>query len=120
MNGRRGHVHFFRRLPETQGRRRRAYWTAFALKKQEKFAEADRQLERLIRERPNSNWLDDARAMRVEIAGQTGNRQVVERELDKNDLEIKAIALQSISIQPGPRGRLRRRHPRRAPRRTGG
>src|SRR5262245_52551920 len=72
------------------------YWTAFALKKQGKFAEADRQLERLIREHPRSNWLDDARAMRVEIAGQTGNRQVVERELDKNDLEIKAIALQSL------------------------
>ena len=72
------------------------YWMAFALKKQGKFAEADRQLERLIREHPRSNWLDDARAMRVEIAGQTGNRQVVERELDKNDLEIKAIALQSL------------------------
>src|SRR5262245_11348330 len=72
------------------------YWTAFALKKQGKFADADRELERLIREHPRSNWLDDARAMRVEIAGQTGNRQVVERELDKNDLEIKAIALQSL------------------------
>jgi HEAT repeat protein len=72
------------------------YWTAFALKKQGKFAEADSRLERLIREHQRSNWLDDARAMRVEIAGQTGNRQVVERELDKNDLEIKAIALQSL------------------------
>src|SRR5215468_1134678 len=72
------------------------YWTAFALKKQGKFEEADKQLERLIREHPRSNWLDDARAMRVEIAGQTGNRRVVEKELDKNDLEIKAIALQSL------------------------
>src|SRR5499426_2784563 len=72
------------------------YWMAFALKKQGKFAEADRQLERLIREHPRSNWLDDARAMRVEIAGQTGNKQVVERELDKNDLEIKLIALQGL------------------------
>lgn len=72
------------------------YWTAFALKKQGKYAEADMQLERLIRERPRSNWLDDARAMRVEIASQTGNRQVVERELDKNDQEIKLIALQSL------------------------
>src|SRR5215831_7446498 len=43
------------------------YWTAFALKKQGKFADADRELERLIREHPRSNWLDDARAMRVEI-----------------------------------------------------
>src|SRR5262245_52301280 len=73
------------------------YWTAFALKKQGKFAEADSQLERLIREHSRSTWLDDARAMRVEIAGQTGNRQVVERELDKNDLAlIKLIALQSL------------------------
>src|SRR5499426_1943687 len=72
------------------------YWMAFALKKQGKYTEADRQLEKLIREHPRSNWLDDARAMRVEIAGQTGNRQVVERELDKDDQEIKAIALQSL------------------------
>ena len=97
------------------------YWTAFALKKQEKFAEADRQLERLIRERPNSNWLDDARAMRVEIAGQTGNRQVVERELDKNDLEIKAIALQSLfQSNPDPRPPSSLTSSSRAPRRTGG
>src|SRR5262249_58421041 len=51
------------------------YWMAFALKKQGKFTEADRQLERLGREHPRSNWLDDARAMRVEIAGPTGNKQ---------------------------------------------
>jgi HEAT repeat protein len=72
------------------------YWMAFALKKREKYSEADRQLERLVREHPRSNWLDDARAMRVEIAGQTGNSQAVERELDKNDIEIKLIALQGL------------------------
>src|SRR2546422_980954 len=72
------------------------YWTAFALKKQGKFAEADRQLERLIHEHSRSSWLDDARAMRIEIAGQTGNQQMVERELDKYDQVIKAIALQSL------------------------
>lgn len=72
------------------------YWLAFALKKQSKFAEAERQLERLLREYPRSNWLDDARAMRVEMAGQTGNRQVVDRELNKEDREVKLIALQAL------------------------
>jgi len=72
------------------------YWLAFALKKQGKPGEADRQLERLIRDYPRSSWIDDARAMRVEIAGQTGNSQVVDKELNRNDLEIKMIALQSL------------------------
>src|SRR5262249_17428090 len=46
------------------------YWLAYSLAKTERFAEADRQIERLIREHPKSNWMDDARALRVQIAGQ--------------------------------------------------
>jgi hypothetical protein len=72
------------------------YWLAFALKKEGKFSEADRQLERLIREHPRSNWIDDAKAMRVEIAAQTGNSQVINNELNQNDRELKIIALQSL------------------------
>lgn len=72
------------------------YWLAFALKKQGKFADADRQLERLIRDYPQSSWRDDARAMRVEMANRTGNSQAIDNELLKNDHEIKSIALQSL------------------------
>jgi len=72
------------------------YWMAFALKKQGKYAEADKQLERLIRERPSSSWLNDAKAMRVEIANQLGNKQVVDAALSQDDSEIKMIALQSL------------------------
>src|SRR4029434_1500201 len=43
------------------------YWLAFALKKQEKYQEADRPLERLISNYPNSKWKDDASTMRIEV-----------------------------------------------------
>src|SRR5262249_41848220 len=74
------------------------YWLAFALKKQGKLADADRTLERLIREHPQSTWSDDAQAMRVEIAPQLGNQKVINQALEKNkgDDEMQLIALQSL------------------------
>src|SRR5262249_32755036 len=57
------------------------YWLAFALKKQGKLDEADQQLERLVRNYPRSNWLNDGRAMRVEIAGLLGKKDVIQNEL---------------------------------------
>src|SRR5262245_12646639 len=72
------------------------YWMAFALKKQGNYKEADAQLERLIREHPGSSWLNDAKAMRVEMANQTRNPQVVDNALSQDDAEIKMIALQSL------------------------
>ncbi|MFL6332440.1 MAG: outer membrane protein assembly factor BamD [Pyrinomonadaceae bacterium] len=48
------------------------YWLAYALKKQRKFQETQQTLERLIREFPRSTWVDDARAMEVEIARRPG------------------------------------------------
>jgi HEAT repeat protein len=72
------------------------YWLAFALKKQGKYREADQQVERLMRDYPRSNWIDDARAMRVEIAGETGDRAAIQAELDKSNQELKMIALQSL------------------------
>src|SRR6266850_163291 len=53
------------------------YWLAFALKKQEKYQEADRSLERLINEYPKSKWKDDASTMRIELASALPNRQAV-------------------------------------------
>lgn len=72
------------------------YWLAFALKKQSKFREADQKLERLTREFSGSSWTDDARAMRIEIAPQTGNSGVVADAITKDNEEIKIIALQSL------------------------
>lgn len=72
------------------------YWHAFALKKQGKLAEADELLERMIRDYPRSNWADDARKLRVEIAGSLGNKTIIQGELDKADQEMKIIALQSL------------------------
>src|SRR5215211_9146209 len=43
------------------------YWLAYALKKQRRFQDAEATLERLVRDFPRSTWVDDARAMQVEI-----------------------------------------------------
>ncbi|MEW6130015.1 MAG: HEAT repeat domain-containing protein [Acidobacteriota bacterium] len=73
------------------------YWQAFALKKQGRFADADRTLERLIKEHPKSNWKDDAEALRLEIAPQLGNQTTIDRAInDQQDEELKIIALQSL------------------------
>jgi HEAT repeat protein len=69
------------------------YWLAYALKKQGKFQDAERALERLTKEFPRSTWVDDARAMEVEIAPQTGKRVDPEGLADD---ELKMVALQSL------------------------
>lgn len=68
------------------------YWLAYAQKKQGKFQDAQRTLERLAKEFPRSTWVDDARAMEVEIAPQTGKRV----DPEGLDDEMKMVALQSL------------------------
>src|SRR5215208_6608194 len=68
------------------------YWLAYAQKKQRKFQAAEETLERLVGEFPRSTWVDDARAMQVEIAPQVG-RRVDPEGLDD---EMKMVALQSL------------------------
>ncbi|MCI0659723.1 MAG: tetratricopeptide repeat protein, partial [Acidobacteria bacterium] len=81
------------------------YWKAFALKNQKKYAEADSNLDRLFREYPSSNWIDEAKAMRLEIDGQTGRQGGIVEVLkpgsqsggqSPSEIEIKMIALQSL------------------------
>lgn len=72
------------------------YWLAYSLVKTERFADADRQIERLFREYPKSNWADDARSLRVQIAGQVRDTRTITNELDNDNAEIKTIALQSM------------------------
>jgi HEAT repeat protein len=69
------------------------YWLAYALKKQGKFQDTQQTLERLVKEFPRSTWVDDARAMEVEIAPQTGKRVDPEGLADD---ELKMVALQSL------------------------
>ncbi|MCP9495791.1 MAG: HEAT repeat domain-containing protein [Pyrinomonadaceae bacterium MAG19_C2-C3] len=57
------------------------YWLAFSLKKQAKYEEAGLYLNQLLNAFPRSNWADDARMMRVEIAPQVGDTKSVEEVL---------------------------------------
>jgi HEAT repeat protein len=72
------------------------YWLAFAHKQQNEFPAADGVLTRLITTYPQSPWVGDARAMRVEIAPRLKNTQVIEQGVRDSDDEIKLAALQSL------------------------
>ncbi len=72
------------------------YWLAFALKQQNKFPATDDVLTRLIDRFPESPWVADARAMRVEIAPRLRNTQVIEQGVTDANEEIKLAALQSL------------------------
>ncbi|MBI4553415.1 MAG: HEAT repeat domain-containing protein [Candidatus Latescibacteria bacterium] len=73
------------------------YWLAFTLKKQGKFNVADAALERLIKTYPKSTWINDARAMRVEMAPRLGKGEIIAEEARSAETdEIKVVALQSL------------------------
>jgi len=80
------------------------YWLAYSLTRTERYADADRQIERLFREHPKSNWADDARTLRVQIAGQVRDTRTITNELDNENAEIKLIALQSMFQADSERG----------------
>ena len=68
------------------------YWYAYALQKQGKKDEAATPLTRLIKNFPNSSWRREAEAMLVVI----GRGEAIQQALDKNNCEIKMLALQSL------------------------
>ncbi|MGH9939616.1 MAG: tetratricopeptide repeat protein [Blastocatellia bacterium] len=68
---------FIRTYPRDKNLDAAFYWLAFCLKQQGRLAEADQTLERLNKEFPRSNWRDDARALRMEIAGMLGDSEAV-------------------------------------------
>ena len=73
------------------------YWLAFALKKQDRFREADRALHRLTTNFPASRWADDARALRIEIAPHLGNTELINKEAnDPSNDEAKLVALRNL------------------------
>ncbi len=64
---------FLRDYPKHKESDAAIYWLAFTQKKQQHFAEAEQLLVKLTNEYPKSNWLDDAKALRLEIAPSVGN-----------------------------------------------
>jgi HEAT repeat protein len=82
------------------------YWLAFALKREGKFKETNVALEKLIKNHPKSSWINDARAMRVEIAPQLGAEGIeITQNAEKGDTdEVKILALQSLMTLDSQRG----------------
>src|SRR5262245_32564718 len=79
------------------------YWLSFALKKLEKYQQADATLQRLIADYPASRWKDDANTMRAELAVVLADRPAV-TSIDKYDDETKIVVLQSIFQGNAERG----------------
>ncbi len=75
------------------------YWLAFSLKEQGKLQEAKKALIRLFDEFPNSTWINDATAMRLEVASQLGEKDVVIRIVrneSKPSDEVQIAAMQGF------------------------
>ncbi len=68
------------------------YWYAYALRKQDRKDDAANVLIKLINRFPGSTWRQEAQAMLVEI----GRKDAVEQALERDDCEIKMLALQSL------------------------
>ena len=68
------------------------YWYGYALQKQDRKEEAKAALVRLINRFPNSSWRNDAQALLVVVGGKAELEQALERE----NCEIKILALQSL------------------------
>ncbi|HJP90561.1 MAG TPA: HEAT repeat domain-containing protein [Pyrinomonadaceae bacterium] len=68
------------------------YWYGYALQKQDRKEEAVAPLLRLINRFPNSTWRQDAQALLVVL----GQKAAVEQALDRDNCEIKILALQSL------------------------
>jgi HEAT repeat protein len=68
------------------------YWYGYALKKQDRKEEAKVALVRLLNRFPNSSWRNDAQALLVVVGGKAEVEQALERE----NCEIKILALQSL------------------------
>src|ERR1044072_6370989 len=68
------------------------YWYAYALRKQDRKDDAASTLIKLIKRFPGSTWRQEAQAMLVEM----GRKDAVVEALNRDDCEIKILALQSL------------------------
>lgn len=69
------------------------YWTAYAMNKRGRRVEALRTLEALRRSHPSSRWIDDAKALEIEL-GAAGGQNVAPEGV--GDEELKIIAINSL------------------------
>jgi HEAT repeat protein len=69
------------------------YWKAYALSREGRRSEALAAIDQLKAAAPKSRWLDDARALEIEVRRESGQRPVVETESDE---EMKLIAINSL------------------------
>ena len=68
------------------------YWYAYALQRQGKKDEAAAPLLRLMNRFPNSSWRQDAQGLLVAL----GHQDAVKNAIEKDNCEIKILALQSL------------------------
>ncbi len=68
------------------------YWYGYALQKQDRKEEAAAPLLKLITRFPNSSWRREARTLLVVL----GRKAEVDQALDRDNCEIKMLALQSL------------------------
>jgi HEAT repeat protein len=85
---------FVKKYPQDKNMDAALYWLALSLMKQGKNVEADTRAAQLIAGFPQSSWVDDARAIRLQIRPLL-NPASVEMPQDGNT-EINIIALQSM------------------------
>jgi HEAT repeat protein/outer membrane protein assembly factor BamD (BamD/ComL family) len=83
---------FIKAYPKDKDLDAALYWYGYALQKQDRKDEAAVPLLRLINRFPNSNWRRDAQALLVVL----GRQADVEKFLDRDNCEIKILALQSL------------------------
>ncbi|MBS1825152.1 MAG: HEAT repeat domain-containing protein [Acidobacteria bacterium] len=85
-------IKYFQRVIELKGSRADAamYWKAYAQNRAGHRTEALSTLAEMMRTHPQSRWLDDARALEVEVKQSAGQSVPLESEADE-DLKILAV-----------------------------
>lgn len=88
-------VREFDRVAAMGGKRADAalYWKAYALGREGRRGDALAAIAQLKSKAPQSRWLDDAKALEIEIRQESGQRPAVESQSDE---EMKLIAINSL------------------------
>jgi hypothetical protein len=88
-------VRRFRAVIEMKGARAddAMYWAAYALNRLSRRTEALQTLETLEKNYPSSAWIDDAKALALEVRQQSGERVAPETV---DDVELKIMAINSL------------------------
>lgn len=87
-------IDYFTRVAEMKGTRADGaiYWTAYALNKLNRRAEALKAIDALQKDYPKSRWLNDAKALEVEVRQSSGKSV----DPGRYDDDTKVIAIQSL------------------------